>query len=138
MEYPISINGIRFNRMIIADSAEDIAGMLAKSELPDDGGIICVFPVEERLFFWMKDIAKDLDIVFINKRNRIVATKKMVAETPRQENETEIDYEKRLKTYSSGCPAIIAIEFKAGTLEKLNLKIGGRFPVDLSRLTARN
>lgn len=129
---------MRFNQMIIADSADELSALLSKSELPDDGGIICVFPVEERLFFWMKDIAKDLDIVFINRRNRIVATKRMLAEAPRRENESEIDYEKRLKTYSSGCPAMIAIEFKAGTLEKLNLKIGSRFPVDLSRLMIRS
>ena len=133
MNYPITINGVKFDRMILASDEAEIAEQL-HAGLPENGGIICVFPQEERLSFWMKDIPADLEIVFINNRNHIVGFKTMKAEAPRGADESEIDYENRLPNYSSGCPARAAVEFACGTWEKLRLKVGGKFPVDLSQL----
>ncbi len=132
MEYPISINGKKFEKMQLASSFEELENALCHEELPENGGVITVFPEEDRLYFWMKHIPHDIDVVFVNNRNRIVAQKQMKAEAPQAENESEESYEKRLRTYSSGCPARIAIDFRAGTLEKLNLKTGSKFPVNLA------
>ena len=61
----------------------------------------------------------------------------MPVDPPRRDDEDVWDYEYRLKRYPSRKPAQFALEFKAGTLRRLNLKIGEQINFDRGLLTKR-
>ncbi|MBF0106673.1 MAG: DUF192 domain-containing protein [Deltaproteobacteria bacterium] len=57
----------------IADTDEKrTRGLMERSSLKDDGGMLFVFDSEGALSFWMKDTSISLDILFINAQKEIV------------------------------------------------------------------
>lgn len=57
----------------IADTPEARArGLMYRRELAADGGMLFVFPQEERLEFWMKNTLLPLDMIFIGADLRVV------------------------------------------------------------------
>ena len=70
---------------------------------------------------------------------RVVKWHEMKIETPRGEGETDLDYERRLRRYSSVFPVRIAIELAPGSIGKLKtqgLREGLKIDCDLDRLKA--
>lgn len=47
-------------------------GLMYRTELADDRGMIFLFPSESRQSFWMKNTPRALDMIFINKERKIV------------------------------------------------------------------
>ena len=58
----------------------------------------------------------------------------MKKEPPREEGETERQYDARMPRYSSAYPAQFAIELQSGMLDRLDLKIEDKIPIELDRL----
>jgi uncharacterized membrane protein (UPF0127 family) len=57
----------------VADSqAERERGLMGRRELPDDAGMVFVFPTDSTSAFWMKDTLIPLSIAFYNESGRIV------------------------------------------------------------------
>jgi uncharacterized membrane protein (UPF0127 family) len=119
-------------------------GLSERTEIDEDGGMLFVFPRKGRLYFVMRDCPVDIDIIFLDDRGRITAMHEMKAEPPRlptepkPANETDPDpYENRLKRYSSRYEAQYALEFKGGTLAKMDppLEVGKVVRLDFRRLT---
>lgn len=50
---------------------EQAAGMMFRTELPGDRGMLFVFPTARRASFWMKNTLIPLDLIFIRRNGRI-------------------------------------------------------------------
>ncbi len=87
-----------------------------------------------RRSFWMKNCLVDIDLVFLDRRGRIVALHKMKVEPPRRKSESEGAYHRRLKSYPSRRRSQFAIELKAGSIDHLKLKRGKTIGLDFKKL----
>jgi uncharacterized membrane protein (UPF0127 family) len=85
------------------------------SELPDDQGMLFVFPDEDLRAFWMKDTITALDIAFARYDGTVVQTWLMPPLT--------------LRTFPSLEPALFALEMRAGAFQKLGLRAGDRIAI---------
>ncbi len=121
-----------------------LKGLSDRTEISEDGGMLFVFPRKARLYFVMRDCPVDIDIIFVDDRGRITAMHEMKVEPPRRPDEpkptdetTPDPYENRLKRYSSRYEAQYALEFKGGTLAKMDppLEVGKVIRLDFRRLT---
>ena len=115
------------------------AGLMHRESIPDDGGMLFIFPDVRLRDFWMAYCLIDIDIIYLDAQGRVTATYRMKAHPPREEDETEETYEWRLHEaaqYPSNYPAQFAIELPAGSLDRLNLNVEDKIALDLARLKA--
>ena len=95
----------------VADTEEKRAtGLMYVHAMPQDRGMVFVFPAEQPLSFWMKNTPIDLDIAFVDHTGKVVSVKTMRA------------YD--LTTVPSDEPATYAIEMNAGEAARLKLETG--------------
>lgn len=95
----------------IADEpAERSKGLMFRSSLAADRGMIFVFPDEQERGFWMKNTYLPLDIIYIDAAKRIVSIKQMKPHD--------------LSSTPSDGPAMFAIELNAGRAAQLGLSVG--------------
>jgi len=119
---------IRDERFVleVAATREAIArGLGGRESIPDDGGMIFVFPDSQVRHFWMLDCLVDIDIMFIDSVGGVTAVHRMKAD-PQRDGESRSEYESRLRRYSSISRAQFAIELKAGSLDRLGIDAGDR------------
>jgi hypothetical protein len=122
---------------VAADPASTEMGLMHRASIPDDGGMLFIFPAAERRSFWMGHCLVDIDIIFLDPRGRVTATHRMKAESPQREGESDAAYDARMPRYPSVRPAQFAIELKAGSLDRLDVGVDDRIDLDLQRLKAR-
>ncbi|MBS3093128.1 DUF192 domain-containing protein [Candidatus Pacearchaeota archaeon] len=91
---------------------EKSRGLMYKT-LEDNEGMIFIFDNEQSRSFWMKNTLIPLDIIFLDKNNKIVDIKENFQ--PCREDPCE--------SYQSK-PAMYVIELNAGTIEKLEIRNG--------------
>lgn len=113
------------------DDPTRIRGLGHRDRLPDDRGMLFVFPASQIHDFIMRDCKFDIDIAFLDDVGRVVSIHTMKLE-PRNPGESDIDYEMRLTRYSSRFPARMALEVNGGTFERIGLK-----PQDVIELDAQ-
>ena len=129
----VEISGRIYELEIAATPETRRQGLMHRTSLAFDGGMVFVFCATKVQTFWMKNTLVDLDIVFLDEDGRIVSFLTMAA-APRHKGESEQSYEERLKRYGSDKSARYAIEFMAGTTELLKLKKGTVIPLDFKLL----
>ncbi len=70
----------------IADSPEEQAqGLMYRTSLPSDRGMLFIFPDERQLSFWMKNTLIPLDMIFMNRNFEVITIVKQAVpktETP--------------------------------------------------------
>ena len=99
----------------IADTpAKQEQGLMGRTQLPQDTGMLFVFSQEEPLSFWMKDTLIPLDIVFFDAQGQWVSHQTMIPCAPGSE----------CTIYPSQKPSRYALELPAGSLQKLPMAIG--------------
>ncbi|MCX5789401.1 MAG: DUF192 domain-containing protein [Elusimicrobia bacterium] len=91
-------------------------GLMNRTRLPKDYGMLFVFPVEQGLQFWMKNTLVDLDMVFIDHEGRVTA---FYPRVPRSELDTPEDKLAR----RSGLAQYV-LELPAGAGARHKLKVG--------------
>lgn len=97
-----------------ADNQNERAqGLMYRTKLDENQGMLFIFPFEELQSFWMKNTVLPLDMLFINSELKIVTIHK----------NTE-PYS--TKGYPSSSPAIYVLEVNAGFTEKYNIKKGDK------------
>jgi len=111
-------------------------GLMDRTSIPDHGGMLFVFPDSKVRVqnFWMGHCLVDMDIIFLDKRGTVTAVHRMKAQPPQKEGESDEEYRRRIPHYSSAYPAQFAIELKAGSLDRLNVKVDQRIGLDVKRL----
>lgn len=120
--------------LTLADQARGLGG---RDQIAEDGGMIFVFKRDRERRFWMKDCLVDIDILYLDRRGFIVRAYEMKAVPLRGPNESQAEYESRLRAgdqYPSKGLTRYVIELKDGKIRELGLKRGQKIDLDLNRL----
>jgi len=99
----------------IADDTEEMArGLMGRTALAEDAGMLFVYPDERELSFWMKDTLIPLSIAFMDEEGRIVDLQDMrpLDATPPH--------------YNSAEPARYALEVNKGFFDERGVEVGDR------------
>lgn len=88
-------------------------GLMWRSEMADDEGMLFVFAEEKPRSFWMKNTPLSLDIMFIDSSGKLVS----IARDTRPYSERRIP---------SGAPARYVLEALAGFCSRHGLRVGDR------------
>jgi uncharacterized protein len=99
---------------IADDASERARGLMHRTALAEDHGMLFVFPSEDKLSFWMKDTLIPLSIAFIDSEGRIVDLQNM---KPLDEDPP---------SYVSAKPALYALEVNRGFFEERGVEVGDR------------
>lgn len=118
-----TIAGEAFELEVAADNATRFRGLGGRASLPDRRGMIFAFPFSERLEFVMRDCLMDIDIAYLDNDGVVLTLHEMVIE-PRDEDEADADYERRLVRYPSRFPARFAVEVRGGLFRELGVQVG--------------
>jgi uncharacterized membrane protein (UPF0127 family) len=104
------------------DSAEREKGLMFRTELAPDYGMLFVFDREGPLEFWMKNTLVDLDMVFIDAQKRITVVHEWVPRSRLDTPESQLARRAGLARY--------VLELPAGAAARRGLKPGQtlRFP----------
>lgn len=133
----LALGGETFTLELAADPRTRLRGLSGRKEIPRHGGMLFVLPRPERFAMVMRDCPVPIDVAFLDGQGRVVAMHEMVPEPPRREDETSLQYERRLPSYPSGEPVLFAIEVSGGRLKQVGLALGDRVAVDIQELTRR-
>lgn len=134
----VTIAGEVFHLEIANNDVTRQTGLMHRTSIPDDGGMLFVFPDAQKRSFWMAYCLVDMDLIFLDARGRVTATHRMKTQAPRGADESRFAYEQRMRStdYASRFAAQFAIELKAGSLDRLKIAVEDRIDLDLARLKA--
>lgn len=93
-------------------------GLMNRFKLPNDYGMLFVFPTEQGLEFWMKNTFVDLDMVFIDKKGKVTAVHSRVPRSYPHTPDRELARRGGLGQY--------VLELPAGAARRRKLKVGQR------------
>jgi uncharacterized membrane protein (UPF0127 family) len=99
-----------FQIEIADDDGEREAGLMFRQTMPDDRGMLFVFPQTQGVGFWMKNTPMPLDLLFIGQDGRIKAIRQ-------GEPQSEA-------VIAPNEPVRFVLELKAGTAARENIKEG--------------
>lgn len=103
----------------IAASREQLSyGLMNRTVLPENYGMLFIFDKEEPRTFWMKNTFVDLSIGFFDKNKKLVDIQDMKAVKSVMEEP---------QTYSSKAPAMYALEVPMGWFKKNKINLGEIF-----------
>ena len=105
---------VRVRVEVADDLAEQAKGLMDRTALGVNRGMLFVFPEEQKLTFWMKNTLIPLSIAFIDSELRIVDIQDM----------RPLDDEP--PSYVSSGPAQYALEVNQGFFERRGVKVGDR------------
>ncbi len=86
-------------------------GLMGRTSMPEDAGMLFYFSSEDERSFWMKNTLIPLDMLFINKKGAIIN----VHDSAKPNDQTSV---------KSGGPAIAVVELNGGTAKKLGIVKG--------------
>lgn len=116
---PLTITGpshrdITLTVELAVTTDQQMTGLMNRTSLDDDKGMLFVFDTVENRSFWMKDTLIPLDIIFVDEKGAIIS----IHENAQPEDLTSIP---------SGAPTKAALEIAGGRAKKLGLKTGDVF-----------
>jgi uncharacterized protein len=91
-------------------------GLMNRSSMPENNGMLFIFTNEEPLSFWMKNTYIDLSIAYINQKKIIVDIQEMKATNQMMVGD--------LPNYPSAKPAMYALEMNKGWFKKNKITVG--------------
>ncbi|MDG4868476.1 DUF192 domain-containing protein [Guyparkeria sp. 1SP6A2] len=120
---PMIIAGKTFHVELANDPASRRRGLMHRSELPANRGMLFTYPDEASRSFWMKDVRFSLDLLFLDRHWRLVH---LVEHAPPCTGND-------CPGYGRGVEAQYVLELPAGTAARLALENGARLdpPADL-------
>ncbi len=107
----------------IADTPEkQITGLMFRTRIRADYGMLFVYAEEDTRSFWMKNTLIPLDIIYLNSDRQIVD---MHCSVPPCRSDP-------CPSYTSALPARFVLEIRGGSAKELKLKIGDKIfiPID--------
>lgn len=94
-------------------------GLMGRTSLPANQGMLFIFKEESEHKFWMKNCLMDIDVAFVDEDLEIVTIKEMKKPAPGTP-------EDELELYSSRLRVKYAVEMEGGWFAKNNIKTGDR------------
>ncbi len=99
----------------VADDMDEMQkGLMGRTTLAEDAGMLFVYPEERELSFWMKDTLIPLSIAFMDAEGRIVDIRDMKA------------LDDKPPHYTSAEPARYALEVNEGFFDERGVEVGDR------------
>ena len=127
---PVTIAGRKYKLELALDDISRYRGLSDRREIAADGGMLFAFRRAKPLSFVMRKCLVPIDLIYLDAEGRVGRMYEMQVEpydTPDDE----------LKDYESVEPAQFAIELKAGSIDKLQLKRGQKIDLPLDALKKR-
>ena len=109
-----NIAGHRFSLELATTPAAQEHGLMDRTSMPADHGMLFVFADSQPRTFWMKNTLIPLDMLFFDAQDRLVAI-----QADAQPCKTD-----PCSLYPSNVPARYVLELNAGTAAKLGLRKG--------------
>ena len=113
IEVSIYNKNITFNVEVAKTIEERRTGLMYRKKLLNNEGMLFIFPSEKIIQLWMKNTYIPLDVIFISENKVIVDIKKNM------EKLSETIVKSKVKSR-------YALEFNAGLINKLDIKIGDK------------
>lgn len=101
-------------------SQERVNGLMFRQSLDANKGMLFIFPKEGEYGFWMKNVLIPLDIIWINKNKNVVWI----------ENNIQLCLKQECESVKPDQKTKYVLELNAGTVDKINLKIGDELIFD--------
>jgi uncharacterized protein len=130
----VEIGGRTFALELSMTPESRTLGLGGRASVPEDGGMLFVFPDADFRSFWMYGCLTAIDIAFVDPIGYVTAIHTMPAEPPRGASESEFAYRDRLPGYPSRYRAQFAVELAPGMFESLGIKEGDRLTIPAERL----
>ena len=110
----VRLKGQKFT-VELADTQEKQAlGLMFRDHMPDDHGMVFLFPAEAMRGFWMKNTRIPLDIFYFDQDLKLVSVSE---NTPPCRSQ-------RCPSYPSSGPAKYVLELNAGKAAELGVQVG--------------
>ena len=116
-----------FDVEIADDPDERFRGLSDRDHIAPDGGMLFVFPKNQRMRFVMRDCLVPIDIAFLDTGGRVIATHAMAVEPYGRPDEALVKYDSRW-------PARFALELAGGRIAEIGLAEGDRLAFDADAL----
>lgn len=110
----VEIGGTRYSVELATDDYSRMRGLMFRESMPQDAGMLFVFESEHLQAFWMKNTLIALDILYFDRRARLVS---VASDTP----PCKTPY---CPSYPSAGPAQYVLELNAGEAKRLDLRAG--------------
>ena len=101
---------------IAATGEERATGLMRRTTLDRNKGMLFVFPAESINQFWMKDTLIPLDMIWMDSQKRVIYVEKGAPPCP--------VIRQTCPTYGPSAPAVYVLELAAGTADRLGIKPG--------------
>ena len=118
----INIKNLKFNLEVAITIPQKTKGLMDRTTLCQNCGMIFVSSFEMPQIFWMKDTKIPLDMVFLDKNGTVINIETAIPEPNVSDS--------NLKLYKSLQPSKYVIELNAGTSSQISLLPGDK--IDLS------
>jgi len=115
----VTLGGETFRVEISHTPAQRTQGLMYRTQMPADHGMLFLFPQPRRMAFWMKNTRIPLDILFFDAHQRLVRAHYRVPPC----------VEPPCAHYPSGATSLWVLELNAGVAEALNLSPDARLQV---------
>ena len=109
---PVTLDGVQLYVTIADTPAKQAQGLSGTASLPQDDGMLFVFPVEGKYAFWMKDMNYSLDILWLDSSGRVVYIAPDLSPSTYPNN------------YAPNTPARFVLEVNAGFVAQHNVQVG--------------
>ena len=116
----VELHGQRFSVELATDDASRQHGLMMRTTLAPDRGMLFVFPRIGPQAFWMKNTLIPLDILYFDTERRLVS---MQLDVPPCKADP-------CPTYPSDAPATYVLELSAGTAQRIGAKPGDVLKID--------
>jgi uncharacterized protein len=110
----------------VADTPEKRAlGLMGRTKLADNAGMLFVYGEQDLHGFWMKDTLIPLDLIHINNNEVVEIIERM------QTCDTNKKDFILCPSYPASTPSKYSMEVKAGTVERLEIRVGDKVKIEL-------
>ena len=116
----VELHGQRFSVEFATDDASREHGLMMRTTLAPDHGMLFVFSYQAPQAFWMKNTLIPLDILYFDTDRRLVSTQLNVP--PCKADPCPV--------YPSNAPTRYVLELSAGTVNRIGVKVGDELKID--------
>ena len=111
----VSLGGVSLRVELATTPAEREKGLGGRADIPEDYGMLFVFPKDDLYGFWMKDTLVPLDMFWIDSKGQVVSIAQDVATSSFPH------------VFYPSAPALYVLETKAGFARRRGIRAGMRF-----------